>query len=94
MRRAARTDATHAEIRDTLRELGCDVLDTSNYPGFVDLLVLRRGALHLVEAKTPLSKKGRFEKTAKQQQLEARGFPVVYLRSRDEAMAWALEGRR
>lgn len=88
MRYAARVDTTHAEIRDTLRQLGFRVLDTSN-SGPTDLLVRRQHRLWLVEAKTPKSKAGRIVKTKKQQQIEDAGFEIVYLRSRDEAIAWA-----
>lgn len=91
---ARKVDTTHAAVRDTLRALGFQVVDVSRQPGFVDLLAYRpdRG-VWLVEAKTPQNKAGRIEKTDGQQRLEDQGWPIVFLRSRDEALAWATEGR-
>jgi Holliday junction resolvase len=88
LRYASRTDSTHAEIRRVLRELGYCVLDTSRYPGFVDMLAKRGPRVYLIEAKTPQSKSGRIDKTAAQTKLEQAGFEVVYLRSAEEAIAW------
>jgi hypothetical protein len=88
---AKRTDKTHAEIRRALRACGLTVRDTSYMPGFVDFLVVKGGIVHLVEAKTPQSKAGRIEKTQSQLELEQAGFPVVYLSSVDQAIAWAKE---
>jgi hypothetical protein len=93
MRRASRVDSTHAEVRDALRECGYRVLDTSKYPEFVDFLVRRHHKIYLVEAKTAQNTAGRIKKTKSQQRLEAHGWPVVYLRNREEAVAWALTER-
>lgn len=52
MRRAARTDANHAAIRDALRKAGASVADTSAVgSGFPDLVVGLRGRNLLVEVK-------------------------------------------
>lgn len=52
MRRAARTDANHAEVVKRLRELGCTVQDLSRVgEGVPDLLVGVRGRNMLVEIK-------------------------------------------
>jgi hypothetical protein len=52
MRRAARVDANHAEIRETYRRLGCSVADTFTLgKGFPDLVVAKFGITDLVEVK-------------------------------------------
>jgi Holliday junction resolvase len=52
MRRAARTDANHGEIRDALRRAGCLVVDTSGVGGgFPDLVAVRHGRVRFVEVK-------------------------------------------
>lgn len=54
MRRAARTDANHAQIRDQLRKLGVYVWDCSGYGGgFPDLLCVIRREVVLLEVKNP-----------------------------------------
>lgn len=52
MRRAARTDNSHAEIYRTLHQCGITVVDVSKLPNFCDALVLFRGQTHHVEIKT------------------------------------------
>ena len=52
MRRAARTDANHAEIVQALRTIGASVADTSAVgKGFPDLVVGMRGRNWLLECK-------------------------------------------
>jgi len=54
MRRAARTDRNHAEIRDCLRKMGVKVFDTSRLGGgFPDLVACHRGRVYLFEVKMP-----------------------------------------
>jgi len=54
MRRAARTDRNHAEIRDGLRRMGIKVIDTSRLgDGFVDIVVCHGGRVYLMEIKMP-----------------------------------------
>ena len=52
MRRAARTDANHAEIVQILKQAGCTVLDLSAVgKGCPDLAVGRRGVTYWIEVK-------------------------------------------
>jgi len=52
MRRAARTDATHAAVVQAFEAMGCAVLDLSRVgAGCPDLLVARGGRMVLVEVK-------------------------------------------
>ena len=54
MRRAARTDSSHAEIVKMLRAVGAHVVDLSSLgDGAPDLLVGHRRAWHLIEVKSP-----------------------------------------
>lgn len=54
MRRAARTDSTHATIRDRLRQAGFSVMDTSQLGRyFPDLVAGKHGITVLIEAKSP-----------------------------------------
>jgi hypothetical protein len=91
MRRAARRDTTHAEVRDAFRDLGCLVLELN---GAIDLLVLENGVLSLVDCKTPKSKAGRITRTKTQQKLDAEGWPVIYVTSAERAVALVKAWRR
>jgi Holliday junction resolvase len=91
MRYAARTDGLHAEIRDTLRALGWLVADTSRLGGWVDLVAVKGTRYGLIEVKTALSAKGRVRKTRRQEDMQAQGWPITILRTRDEAITWATE---
>jgi Holliday junction resolvase len=52
MRRRARTDANHAEIREALRACGWTVIDTSRAgSGFPDLVAAKAGRIELIEVK-------------------------------------------
>jgi Holliday junction resolvase len=52
MRRAAKVDDNHAEIRAAFRSLGAEVVDCSHVgDGFPDLLVGWRGRVLMVEVK-------------------------------------------
>jgi hypothetical protein len=84
MRRAARTDAVHAEIVKALRKVGCQVLDLSRVgEGCPDLLVRRRnGEPALIEVKTP---RGRL--TPDQQRFIADWPETIVARSVDDALA-------
>lgn len=54
MRRAARTDNNHADVRDGLRALGLKVFDSSALGrGFGDLVVSNGPQLLIVEVKDP-----------------------------------------
>lgn len=52
MRRAAKTDNNHSDVRDFLRGIGCSVADTSGAgEGFPDLVVGYRGKNFMIEIK-------------------------------------------
>lgn len=52
MRRAPRTDANHADVREALRKAGWVVVDTSRAgAGFPDLVALKAGRIELIEVK-------------------------------------------
>lgn len=83
MRRAARLDANHAEIKGAFEKLGFEVFDSSRVGGgFPDLVVFHQATqrLMLVEVKTP---KGRVKTT---QERFREKFPVVIARSVDDAI--------
>jgi hypothetical protein len=93
VRRAARTDATHAGIVKALRAVGCSVLSMASLGGGVpDLLVARSGRMWLVEVKSPAGPRGGISQhgqrvnelqVAWQQAWRA---PVSVARSVDEAL--------
>lgn len=63
MRRAARTDANHAEIREAFREAGCLVLDMHSAGNAApDLLVQLNGLTMPVEVKTLTGKLSKAQK--------------------------------
>ena len=63
MRRAAKVDGNHAELREYFRELGCVVFDASGVgQGFADLVCQWGGLTMLVEIKT---EKGKLTKAQK-----------------------------
>lgn len=69
MRRAARTDANHAEIIHALRAIGASVADTSAVgQGFPDIVVGMRGRNWLIEIKD--GAKSASERKLTQAQLE------------------------
>lgn len=76
MRWAARTDATHAAIRDALRAQGWLVFDCARLKGFVDLVAYHpaTGRYRLIDAK---SKGGKARPS--QQKLVRDGWPVEFL---------------
>ena len=96
MRRAARIDATQNEIAEVLKAFGCQILYLHQVGGGCpDLLVRKRSRsrihggfvtwneLVLVECKTRTGKL----RQAQQDLIDA-GWPIVVLRSADEALAW------
>lgn len=92
MRLASRKDANQGVIVSTLRQLGFYVLDCSGVgrviPGFPDLILARRGALHLVEVKTGTGEL-RAEQTIFHKALEPFGIRIPVLRTVDDAVAFA-----
>jgi hypothetical protein len=81
--RARRTDANHRQLLEALRRCGWAVVSTHVVGGFVDAVAWHpsRG-VRLLEFKQP---KGTL--TASQRGLLADGWPVVIVRSVDEAAA-------
>lgn len=72
MRRAARTDANHAEIVRVLTKIGVSVADTSRVgSGFPDLVVGFRGKNLLLEVKDGRKSPSRRKLTAGQQEFAA-----------------------
>jgi hypothetical protein len=89
---AARTDQTHAEVRDALRRLGYTVIDCARVGGgFPDLMLCGHdGATVLVEVK---AKTGKLRASQEKFRDNWPGRYVV-LRSQDEAIQWAQDERR
>jgi len=90
VRRAARVDANHGDIRECLRKLGWLILDLSRVgQGCPDLLGWRAGyGFALFELKMPRGKV-----TMDQLKFVAKGWPVVILRSVDDAVVFTKHGR-
>jgi len=89
MRRAAKTDANHAEIVQALRAIGCRVQDLSRVGGGVpDLLVGWRGRLALIEIKDGAKVPSARALTPDQVKWHAewQGMPVAVVKSADEAI--------
>lgn len=78
-----RSDRNHAEIVAALRAQGWLVASTNRLGGFIDCVAFHPGRqqLRLVEVKTP---KGKLKPS--QEQLLAQGWPIVILRSVDDAL--------
>ena len=90
MRRASRIDATQREIAEVLKAFGCQILYLHQVGGGCpDLLVNPRrtgrypSGLVLVECK---DRSGQLRKS--QQKLIDAGWPIVVLRSAEEAETW------
>lgn len=78
MRRAARRDTTEKPIVKALRQVGAQVLHLTEF----DLLVLYRGKLFMLDAKT-----GKGRTTLTQAALLAKGWPLCFVRDEMEALA-------
>ena len=83
MRWAAKTDADHELLLETLRGVGWLVIDTHRVPNFVDAVGYRHShGVQLFEFKQA---RGTFTKS--QQRLRAVGWPIVVLRSVADVLA-------
>ena len=92
VRRHARVDANHAEIRSALRAEHWVVVDTAGVgSGFPDLLIARRGKLMLVEIKDGAKVKSKQQLTEDEVQFHAllasAGVTVQVVTSLREALA-------
>lgn len=92
--RGARRDANHAEVREILREEGCEVEDTGDAGnGFPDLVVKTpRGTVILVEIKDGKKPPSARKLTDKEQKLAAR-WGSSYVVVEDELQARAVAKR-
>ena len=97
MRRAAKRDDNHAEIRDTLRDIpGVVVADTGSLGGgFPDLVVGYRGVVHLLEIKDGSKPPSKRKLTPDEVKFfnNWAGFPVHVVASFDEALRAIQEER-
>lgn len=84
-----RKDANHDELIDAVVSCGWDVTPTYQLRGFVDAVAWHptRGVA-LLEFKA-----GKNTTTAAQDRLREKGWPIVLLRTRAEAIAWATAER-
>ena len=92
MRRRARVDANHAQIRSALRAAGWTVVDCAGVgSGFPDLLIAKQGRLVMVEIKDGAKVKSAQKLTADEQQfhasMAAAGVIVSVITSVEEALA-------
>jgi len=85
---ARRRDSNEAAIVQALRAIGAHVRQISA-PGVPDLLVLYRGAVSLLEVKGIGG-----ELTAAQVQLSREGWPVILVRTPDQAVRVVVSGAR
>ncbi len=94
MRRAARIDDNHKDIRDALRKMGATVYDMSGVGrGFPDLLVTGKGRDRWVEVKDGDKCPSEQALTPAQADLHAKwnGAPIWILTSVDQAVTWWLQ---
>lgn len=88
-RRAARTDANHAEVVRALRQAGCSVFDTSSVGGgFPDLVVGCGGKTMLMEIKDGAKPPSARRLTPAQLELHAawRGGPIAVVMDVESAI--------
>ena len=92
MRRRARVDANHAEIRSALRAAGWTVVDCARIgAGFPDLLIAKHGHIRMVEIKDGAKVKSKQQLTEDEVQfhalMAAAGVVVSVVTSVEEALA-------
>jgi hypothetical protein len=81
-RYAAKRDQSEKAILQALKQVGADYLLLDA----VDVLVLYRGDVFMLECKTPTSKRGTVRKTRSQVDLSARGWPIFYVTTGEQAL--------
>ena len=82
-RYAAKRDQTEPEILRALARVGADYVCLD----VIDLLVLFRGQLFLLECKTPSPGRKAGERTRSQNRLVERGWPVHFVTTAERALA-------
>ena len=82
MRRDARTDANHAEIREGLCRAGYAVFDVHHVPGLLDLQVLSKNGLIIV----PMEIKSFEGKLTPKEEKYLKSWPGHIVRTLDEAL--------
>ena len=92
VRRRARIDANHVEVRSALRAAGWTVVDCARIgAGFPDLLIARRGTIRMVEIKDGAKVKSKQQLTEDEVQFHAlmasAGVTVQVVTSVEEALA-------
>ena len=92
MRRRARVDANHAEVRSALRAAGWTVVDCAGVgSGFPDLLIAKHGRVLMVEikdgAKVPSKQKLTEDEVQFHALMAAAGVTVSVVTSVEEALA-------
>jgi Holliday junction resolvase len=91
MRRRARVDANHGDVREALRKVGWTVVDMSGVgDGFPDLLAIKHGRTLYVEVKDGAKVKSKQKLTADEVRVHAlltnAGAQVVIVTSIQEAV--------
>lgn len=92
VRRHARVDANHGEVRSALRAAGWTVVDCARIgSGFPDLIIARRGVIRMVEikdgAKVPSAQKLTEDEVQFHALMAAAGVTVSVVTSVEEALA-------
>ena len=92
VRRRARVDANHSEVRSALRAAGWTVVDCARIgAGFPDLIIARRGVIRMVEIKDGAKVKSAQKLTEDEVQfhalMAAAGVTVSVVTSVEEALA-------
>jgi hypothetical protein len=91
MRRRAKVDRNHAEVRDALRQIGWWVKDASKWgEGWPDLMIAKPGRYMFVEVKDgtrpPSERKLTPAQVRVHAELQAAGVPVVVVTSVEQAI--------
>lgn len=76
-------DANHEEVAGWYRDCFCNVVDVSNVPGFVDLVVAASGLMEPVEVKT---EEGDLSEANKTFAKTWRGPKIVIARTQDDVI--------
>jgi len=96
MRRAARQDDNHGQVREAFEKAGCTVEDTSGVGGgFADLLVGKAGKLVMVEVKDGAKSPSRRQRTEDEERFAEKwrqaGIEVVLVETLEQAIQLAAQ---